>query len=183
MGKKIEIKFLSTDKCYAGIGSRETPEDIQAAMDYIARVLEERGWILRSGGTPGADQAFEWAIQNPENKQIFLPWANFENNDSSWYGDDEFAIEIAKQFHPAYDKLKDGAKKLINRDTYQVLGPKEANNPSKMVICWTENGEEKGETGQAIRIANAYGIPVFNLAIEAHKKKLRALIKKAMSSE
>ena len=37
---------------------------------------------------------------------------------------------------------------------------------SKFVICWTKNGKGTGGTGQAIRIAKGFGIPVFDLAIK-----------------
>jgi hypothetical protein len=43
---------------------------------------------------------------------------------------------------------------------------------SKFVICWTPNGELKGGTAQAIKIAKNYGIPVFNLAIEKDYRRI-----------
>jgi hypothetical protein len=57
------------------------------------------------------------------------------------------------------------------RNVFQVLGHDwkdwVENDPrrSRMLISWTENGEIKGGTGQAIRIAKAYGVKVYNLAI------------------
>lgn len=46
-------------KTYTGIGSRETPYEIQDLMKRIAFKLAENGWLLRSGGAEGADTAFE----------------------------------------------------------------------------------------------------------------------------
>lgn len=43
---------------YAGIGARETPAPILEKMEAIARRLSEKGWTLRTGLSPGADQAF-----------------------------------------------------------------------------------------------------------------------------
>ena len=43
-----------------------------------------------------------------------------------------------------------------------MLGPK-LDAPSDFVLCWTEDGEASGGTGQAMRIAAAHGVPVYNL--------------------
>lgn len=44
---------------YAEISSRKTSEEVLRLMERIAMRLAEQGFTLRSGGTPGADQAFE----------------------------------------------------------------------------------------------------------------------------
>ena len=44
---------------YAGIGSRETPIEVQKAMYRVAKYLEGKGFTLYSGGANGADKAFE----------------------------------------------------------------------------------------------------------------------------
>lgn len=46
-------------KYYTGIGSRETPEDIQSWMKAFAIRMQKHGYTLRSGGAGGADSAFE----------------------------------------------------------------------------------------------------------------------------
>lgn len=56
---------------YTGIGSRETPPEIQEIMTNYARKLDKLGFILRSGGAMGADTAFE---KGSTNKEIYLPW-------------------------------------------------------------------------------------------------------------
>ncbi|GAG46694.1 unnamed protein product, partial [marine sediment metagenome] len=38
--------------------------------------------------------------------------------------------------------------------------------PVDFIICWTPGGREVGGTAQAIRIAKANHIKVFNLAVE-----------------
>ena len=43
---------------YAGIGSRETPEEVLHVMISLGKALCKQGWGLSSGGAPGADQAF-----------------------------------------------------------------------------------------------------------------------------
>ena len=44
---------------YTGIGSRETPIEIQKLFINVGRYLAKKKLILRSGGANGADQAFE----------------------------------------------------------------------------------------------------------------------------
>jgi hypothetical protein len=150
-------------KYYAGIGSRKTPENIMEFMKNIAAFLAKNDFILRSGGANGADSSFEFGSDQVNGKkEIFLPWKNFNNNNSNLFNVCENSIKIAEQFHPKFKYLKSPAKKLISRNTYQILGHN-LNSPSLFVICYTENGEISGGTGQAIRIANHYNIPVFNL--------------------
>ncbi len=43
---------------YAGIGSRQTPSEMLSLMESLAGRLAADGWVLRSGASPGADQAF-----------------------------------------------------------------------------------------------------------------------------
>ena len=50
---------------------------------------------------------------------------------------------------------------------YQILGMG-CKSPSAMVVCWTPDGStgittaRTGGTGQALRIAFAHGVPIFN---------------------
>ena len=94
-------------------------------------------------------------------KEIYLPWKGFEGSDSNLIVRDIKAFEIGEKFHPYWHNLSQGAKKLQARNSHQVLGL-DLNTPTKFVICWTKNGKGSGGTGQAIRIAKAYDIPVFD---------------------
>lgn len=152
--------ILDNVKSYAGIGSRETPEDVCAQMSLLAGELSSLGYVLRSGAAPGADRAFESGCTGP--KQIFVPWPGFGQTDQPCTEPPAAAWDVARQFHPAWDRLSPAAKKLMARNSCQVLGP-DMNDPSEFVVCWTRDGKASGGTGQAIRIARAYGIPVFNL--------------------
>ena len=143
-------------KFYTGIGSRETPEEMQAPMFNIARRLSEKGYTLRSGGADGADSFFEMGAKK---KEIYLPWKNFNNNPSPLFELSDEAFEIAEQFHPAWEKLSKGARNLHARNTYQVLG-KDLHTPSDFIICWSKG---TGGTEQSLRIARHYNIPIYNL--------------------
>jgi len=138
---------------YAGIGSRETPKNIQELMIKIARHLEEIGFLLRSGGAVGADIAFENGVNDNDNKEIFL--GNNENIP-------KIAFDIAEKFHPIYYSLKPYVMKLMARNSQIILG-ENCNDPVNYVICWTLNGKEIGGTSQGLRIAREYNIPIYNL--------------------
>jgi hypothetical protein len=158
---------------YAGIGSRETPEDILGLMRGIALMLYERGYTLRSGGAKGADEAFEYGTPVMAMTEIYLPWEGF-NGKRMTIPEGNLALgearSIAEKFHPNWDACSDGAKKLHTRNTFQILGH-DCHTPSKFVICWTRDGNASGGTGQALRIAEDRGIEVYNL----QRKDTRAL--------
>jgi len=149
-------------KTYSGIGSRQSPPDILDLMTSIAAFMEKQGYILHSGGADGADKAFESGIQDPCMKKIFLPWDKFNGNSSDLYEVSEKAMFLASKFHPSWDVLSDAVKMLIARNGYQILG-KSLDSPVDLIICYTPHGRAEGGTGQAIRIAQHYQIPVFNL--------------------
>ena len=133
---------------YAGIGSRDTPDDICITMTKLARVLSDLGYTLRSGGAAGADKAF---AAGASDKEIFRP------NDAT-----AEAIELSSKYHPAWNRCKQWAKLLHARNAQIVLG-RELNSPVSFVICWTKNAKGTGGTGQGIRIAKGYNIPVYDL--------------------
>lgn len=146
-------------KYYAGIGARETPTELRPQMHIIAQDLERRGYILRSGGSIGADTFFEEKVTA---KDIFLPWKNFEGNKSPIYGVNEAALNMASKHHPNFEKLSTPAKALIARNCYQILGS-ELDTPVDFVVCWTKNSKAIGGTGFTIKLAQSLKIPVFNL--------------------
>ncbi len=153
---------IRQDCKYTGIGSRSTPQNVIFQMEDLSKYLCGCGWVLRSGGAKGADQAFERGADAAcRRKEIFLPSGEIPDQ----------AYEIAAQHHPAWGGLPPYVKKLHARNVQQILG-QNLELPSKFVICWTPDGaetkttKETGGTGQAIRVANTYNVPVYNLANE-----------------
>lgn len=151
---------------YAGIGSRSIPPNAQALLTKLARRLDELGFMLRSGAANGADTSFEVGATN---KEIFLPWQGFNGRQSNFYAPTPEAFRIAEQLHPAWASLTPVAKKLMARNSHQVLG-ESLRSPVDFVACWTPDGAETskqrsrstGGTGQAIDLADRFDIPVFN---------------------
>jgi hypothetical protein len=161
---------------YAGIGSRETPKEVLQYFEIIGRVLAEKGFILRSGGAKGADSAFENGCNKANGlKEIFLPWKGFENSTSQLYNISSEAMQIAAMYHPYWQNLSDGAKKLQSRNSYQVLGY-DLKTPSDFIVCYTKSGKGSGGTGQAIRIAKANNIPVFDFGADGTEDKLQEFL-------
>jgi hypothetical protein len=146
---------------WAGIGSRETPEDLKPTIQKITEVCNDHGFIMRSGAAPGADSFFE-EHSLPSQREIYLPWRGFNGNSSSLYQITDAGLEMAEKYHPGWFRLSQGAKKLMARNCYQVLGF-DLSTPVNFIVCWTRDGRASGGTGQAIRIAEKHKIPVFNL--------------------
>ncbi len=171
-------------KYYAGIGSRNTPKEVLSLFEKVGKYLVNKGYILRSGGAKGADKSFEVGCDKVNGKkEIYLPWYRFENSNSLLIVSDKKAFEIAEQFHPYWHNLSQGARKLQARNSHQVLGL-DLNTPSKFILCWTKGGKSQGGTGQAIRIAKHYNIPIFDAGsysdIEDTKKHFREFLIKNM---
>ena len=151
---------------YAGIGARDCPSfAIRRAGELGARLAEE-GLTVRSGHADGMDMAFEAGCDKANGKkEIYLPWKGFNGSNSELFTVDQKAYDIAKEFHPNWGVLSHGGKKLIARNTYQILGKDlDEITKSNFVVCWTLNAGVVGGTGQALRIAKSFDIPVFNLA-------------------
>ena len=155
---------------YAGIGSRETPEPILVVMRNLAATLHARGYTLRTGCAPGADQAFasigegEWFLPWPEFEK---PWVRKHRVGAKVYDRAQrAAYELAAVHHPVWHRLSRGGQALHARNCHQVLGP-DIENPvlSKFVVCWTKGGGGQGGTGQALRLAQHFEVPVFDLGV------------------
>lgn len=165
-------------KYYAGIGSRETPPNILKQMEEIAQHLNKKEYILRSGHANGADQAFALGTTRA---QIWLPWRTFNIKDR--INEHEYKIINANdteaydslKFHPVGQNLPPSIKSLMARNYRQIIGVDEAN--SEFVVCWTKDGKDTGGTGQALRIATHYNIPIYNLYFPNKYKEVMDLCK------
>lgn len=172
------IKQQIPSMTYAGIGSRETPGNILIEMKYLADELQTLGFKLYSGAADGADKAFSDGCTN---KVEFLPWKGFNNSNSEYCIPSPKAFELASEIHPNWNALREGGRKLMARNCYQILGL-DLKSPVDFVLCWTPDGAETktgyntGGTGQAIRLANRYGIPIINMYNKNWKQKLDVLL-------
>jgi len=152
------------NKLYCGIGARDTPQDILELMTRVSKGLDRKRYVLRSGGAKGADSAFEAGVVSTRT-EIMLA------SDTLPVWTDVFT----DFFHPNPSALKDYVRKLMNRNAMQILG-RCGSRPVSFVVCWTKDGKESGGTGHALRIANYYNIPVFNLKNEGALHELKELV-------
>lgn len=149
---------------YAGIGSRETPSEICALMELMGDELAKLGGVLRSGAAYGADQAFERGCDLAGGaKEIYLPWAGYNNHASHFTGPTMDAQELASKVIPHWNSIhRRGVKLLLSRNMHQVMGW-DLNQPCDFIICWTKDGKDLGGTAYALMAARLFDIPIFNL--------------------
>lgn len=176
-----------SDHIYAGVGSRCTPQRVLESITLAATRLARGGWTLRTGLSPGADQAFYGgAVAGRGRVELYLPCADFEAH--ARRGGEELhvfvlpepadaAYSLAARFHPGFPALSSHERRLRARDVHQLLG-RDLAEPAALVICWTPDGgvdgsgRHAGGTGQALRIAHHHGVPVLNLSRAGHRRAL-----------
>lgn len=142
---------------YAGIGSRKTPANVLINMQAFASMFAYNGHTLRSGHAQGADTAFEVGHRAVtfDNMEIFkIEDAKYPLH-PEWF-------EMGFRFHPAWKICNRYAQMAHARNSAIVMGAN-LDKPVDFILCWTPNGGPTGGTGQALRIAAHYKIPVFNM--------------------
>lgn len=167
------------NKIYAGIGSRETPQDVLTMMHQVAAKMHTLDWTLRSGNADGADSAFQSAATL---KEIHLPWPGYNGAplDHPRYivpTPTKQMCQVAADHHPNWSNLKDSVRLLMIRNVTIILGL-DLLNPVQFVCCWTPGGQLKGGTAHGIKVARAFYIPVFNLACHKDQTSLANMVDK-----
>lgn len=169
---------------YAGVGSRNTPQEVQEEMKKVAEFLATKGYTLRSGNAKGADKAFQSGTTKME---------VFDKSEAT-----DITRSIAREIHPNPNALKEGPiLDLMARNTNQIFG-KNLDVPVDFVLAWTPLTREgkvvskaddrmyygkndpnnTGGTGQAIAMASMKGIPVINMVDPNWRDQLIEVLKK-----
>ena len=143
---------------YAGIGSRETPDDVLNSMRSLAWELAKDGWHVRSGGADGADAAFHLGVLGIGKlvesypMTIYIAWDGMNGHR---HGDMKGSVvipnaefqqtlfEMAELYHPAWYRVGKKGRLLHARNGSIVLG-EAALDPVQAVICWTKGGRVRG---------------------------------------
>ena len=161
-------------KRYTGVGSRKTTELGEERIYRVVKALIRKEYLLATGDAPlGADVYFWDRVPfgykerfGPNGRRYYKEHTKVVKPESDAYA---LARIIASKNHPAWNYLKEEFHKELHiRNVFQVLG-EHLDTPSEYLLCWTPDGAETktkkttGGTGTAIRIANSFGIPVFNL--------------------
>jgi predicted Rossmann-fold nucleotide-binding protein len=157
------------DLAVAIIGTRSPDHRQERKARFLAYHLSHHyGCRIKTGGAYGIDQAAMLGARI-DMLDICLPWASYNkeiipkgahliiadrNRHAEWF-------ESVENYHPAPDKLTNGARSLHARN-FGVI------QPAHLVIAFP-NADGGGGTGQGIRIAEALNIPVmqFNKGAEA----------------
>jgi len=164
---------------YTGAGSRETPASEWPFITAIAKKMNSLGYWLRTGDARGADRAFQAGAG--KRLTVFNPWESTDEVRAiakKWYVRPN--VWKAWENQPRY--LHDGkytkggiSIDLQARNVFQVYG-KNVGTPSKVLICWTEDGVEAhanrtsntGGTGTVISLASDDAIQRFGQVIPVH---------------
>lgn len=173
--------MCSIKEIYTSVGSRKTPLEelmLQSKLVYLLNLLNI---TVRTGDCPeGGDLYTRHSVKvNPNAIEVYRP---SDVNDA--------ALHLASQYHPYWDNCKWGARRLHARNGFQVLGMG-LDDPSAFLVCYTESGaltqEERikqfkktGGTGQAIALAEAHRVPVFNLGRSDHKVMIEDFVYKGI---
>lgn len=162
------MKILDMPQYYSGIGSRETPLSIGVLMAKIAYKLAKLNYTLRSGGAHGADQFFEYGCDAGQGKkEIYRPQR--EDNGNNIFRNITEVKQSLVVDNINYDNLKTYTQLLFRRNINQVLGDSLENAylKSKFCIFWIKTSDiyrkYAGGTRIAVRCADRYNIPLFNL--------------------
>jgi hypothetical protein len=170
---KLPSKSATPTMTYAGIGSRQTPQEVLNQMTQVAKELASKGYTLNTGvtfrgGEEGADAAFS---KGTTKKNLFSP----ENQ-----GSRTREQTVAKEMHPNSGALSQGALKLMARNTNQVFGDN-LNTPVDFVLFYaneTSGVRPQGGTGQAVEMARLKGIPTINMADPTWRTQLNSVLSK-----
>lgn len=152
-------------KYYAGIGSRDTPSIALKAMAKISRELRSMGWVLRSGGSAGAEAAFEACAGTQ--KEIFGP-RDLAITAAGHPEAPYWTIDLIKPhcYEFPFERMTSYSQALIARNAMQIVGVA-GDSPVDLVICWTPTEDpthpDAGGSRFACRLAKSLDIPTINL--------------------
>lgn len=179
---------------YAGVGSRRIAAWFTKQQIKFGAAMAFMGIKLHSGGADGSDTAYEFGAKIAYDflaqkyglppmdygrvMNIYLPWDGFNGRQqASGYISTVHpnAERIAAQYHNYWDDLNYGPKKMMSRNSMQVLGD-DLNSPVRFVMAYTPDGavnasmttSKTGGTGQAIRIADDKGVNIYNISNSKH---------------
>lgn len=152
------------------IGSRDLSRPQLQRCWLIGELLARRGYQIRSGNAVGADQSYASGANSidPSLVTACLPWLSYESR--AIHGDNYVAVlpelahsertrlyDEAARLHPAWDRCGRGARALHARNGLIVDG-------CALVLAWPRSARVWGGTGQGMRVAQARGVPMINLA-------------------
>lgn len=154
-------------KPYAVVGNREFPTDLMPKLTSIVKKLDSLGYTARTGSMKGLDICVEELTSNVE---LQLPWKNFNDKESKNTFSSPEILALAKSFQPGFDELSLPIKGFLAKNVRVLLGSKGISR-AIFLLCHSEDGVDSARhvssrtasVGHAIKIADKFNIPVFNL--------------------
>lgn len=155
---------------YAVIGNYQSDKRRVEALTEAVKLMTKNRWILRTGGTKGAEEIAEKICdQFGGKKEVYLPYASYNGNQSPLYdlGKDLEAESMFYKFLYTWKLLNNKTKQLLRRHAYVLFG-KNLDDPVRFVIGLSKNSE----TGMHIfELAWRNSIPVFDLTNEVKQSR------------
>lgn len=167
-------------KPYAVVGNKEFPTDLIPKLTSIVKKLDSLGYTARTGSMKGLDVCVEEFTTNVE---LQLPWKNFNNKESkNTYSSPEI-LAIAKSLQPGFDELALPIKGFLAKNVRVLLGGKGISR-AIFLLCHSEDGADSARqvtsrtasVGHAIKVADKFNIPVFNLKNDNVEEQLMSYL-------
>lgn len=123
----------------------------------------------------------EWQVATNLAQHHHPVWDRLSNRAMALHARNTFQVLGGFEFQnqtTEYFKVIDHDGRIREIPTLHIPPRIYSPQPSSFVLCWTPDGETHfptqftGGTGQAIRIANAFNIPVYNLFIASHRRRI-----------
>jgi len=147
----------------ACVGARSTPPEILRWMEKMGAELVRRGFSIISGNASGADQAWVRGGNDvdPAKVKLCLPWRSFEAQaihpgnvvavlDELQSSEKVSYFHLAAKYHPAWDQLMLGARKLHARNAMIV-------EPAQELVGYVDHSRPGGGgAGMAFRLADGH---------------------------
>lgn len=156
-------------KRIACIGSRDIPPKTEGLMEQIGEYIASRGWYIASGNALGSDAAYARGANrvDPSKVILYLPWRTY--NEELIVRGNRYTFDIrpewedtAKEFHPAWNKLTQGVRKLMARNAGII------SRADKVIAYLNHSKSSGGGTGHGWRISGSKGIPRLDLATKEY---------------
>ena len=167
---KLPGKSATPTMTYAGIGSRETPQEVLELMTKAAQYLDGLGYTLNTGKTflakPSDDPKYQaqyeerLAFSKKHNGKVGLDEEGADRAFSlgatkkNLFGVEKPVgkreMKIAEEIHPNWEALVakgPGGPKLMARNTNQVFGAN-LDTPVDFVLFYAEDKGKTGKTGE-----------------------------------
>lgn len=189
-------------KYYAGVGSRETPDDVLLLMIRLGRTLADVGYTLSSGDAIGADRAFWFgATLSPRHAEVGCRIYLHKDGYQGRFNNPKIGFLVATQFRETWDKaeaiasaarggfygLGPGGIALHTRNVFQIYGHTLRAKVGSVYYWGLPKGKTEkvnGGTNTALQLAIKANLPQrINLYFPEMRARAEAFLAKYESKE